>query len=221
MLRRAVVAELALLLCLAGGCDDDPCKGETCSGHGTCVVQDGTPICECDEGYTWSPYYPLECGTVIYKPIIYLCPPEQSEVTVRFGNGAEELLTHSYPTYGPDGWRVVAEPDGTLHDPTTGMEYYGLYWEGAGDLELGFDTGFVVRGQDTAEFLERRLTELGLSRREANELIIYWLPRMERHPYNLVHFFTSEWNELVPLDIRPPPDTGSRQSRRDPSTVNR
>lgn len=206
MWRPTAWAVLLPLVCLAGGCDDDPCQGKTCSGHGSCVVQDGTPICECDEGYLPSPSN-LECGIVAYKPIIYLYPPQLTPVTVRFGDGAEELLTHSYPAYGPDGWEVVAAPDGTLYDPDTQRQYYGLYWEGAVELDLDFTRGFVVQGTDTAGFLERRLTELGLSWREANEFIIYWLPRMERNPYNLIHFYTTEWNALVPLDIEPPPDT--------------
>lgn len=33
------------------GDESGPCDEVTCSGHGTCVEHDGTPACECDEGY--------------------------------------------------------------------------------------------------------------------------------------------------------------------------
>ena len=38
-----------------------------------------------------------------------------------------------------------------------------------------------VAGSDTAAFLEDALEQLGLSRAEANEFIIYWLPRMQEN----------------------------------------
>jgi hypothetical protein len=45
-----------LSIFVALGCDDgkgrsDPCEGITCSGHGGCVVVEGNPTCECDQGY--------------------------------------------------------------------------------------------------------------------------------------------------------------------------
>ena len=96
-------------------------------------------------------------------------------------------LTSTYPEYG-DGWSVLAAPDGTLTDPATGREYYCLFWEGVTDAEYDFSTGFCVSGQDTADFLEDALARLGLTDREADEFIIYWLPRMEGNAYNLISF---------------------------------
>ena len=50
-----------------------------------------------------------------------------------------------------------------------------------------------------------------LSDREAEEFIVYWLPKLEKNPYNLVYFKTSEEvEELVGLDITPKPDTEIR-----------
>jgi len=50
-----VILRLVVALCLCGplgACEDDPCDGVTCSGHGTCLyTKDKTPYCECD------PYY--------------------------------------------------------------------------------------------------------------------------------------------------------------------
>lgn len=60
---------------------------------------------------------------VLKKPIIYLYPEAASEITVRLG--LPENLTASYPRYG-DGWHVLAEPDGTLTDLSTGRTLYSL-----------------------------------------------------------------------------------------------
>ena len=140
---------------------------------------------------------------VAYKPVIYLYPEEETEVSVRLQlNGA---LTCTYPAYG-EGWRVTAAPDGTLTD-TAGQTYNYLYWEGELRARYEFSKGFCVRGEDTAAFLETALTRLGLTRREANEFIVYWLPRMEQNPYNIIAFQTDAYTEAARLEIDPAPDT--------------
>jgi hypothetical protein len=68
--------------------------------------------------------------------------------------------------------------------------------------------GFVIKGEDTIAFLEEKLAMLGLSEREANEFIIYWLPKLEDNKYNFIRFETmEEINDNMPLDITPAPDT--------------
>ena len=60
------------------------------------------------------------------KPVIYLYPEEEAQVTVNLDFNGK--LTSTYPAYG-DGWTVTARPDGTLTDEN-GREYYCLFWEG-------------------------------------------------------------------------------------------
>ena len=43
--------------------------------------------------------------------------------------------------------------------------------------------------------------------RTANEFLIYWLPRMEDHPYNLIAFQTDSYTSAAGLTISPSPDT--------------
>ena len=47
------------------------------------------------------------------KPVIYLYPEEETQVTVQLDYAGE--LTCTYPAY-QDGWTVTASPDGTLTD---------------------------------------------------------------------------------------------------------
>ena len=96
------------------------------------------------------------------KPIIYLYPEEETEVTVTLGE--PQNITCAYPAYG-DGWTVVARPDGTLTDLKTGRNLYALYWEGTRAAYGHTDEGFVVRGEDSAAFLEEKLSILGLNER--------------------------------------------------------
>lgn len=137
------------------------------------------------------------------KPVIYLYPEE--EMTVSVGLDFAGTLTSTYPAY-QDGWTVTASPDGTLTDEA-GREYYCLFWEGNSEPEFDFSQGFVVPGGETAAFLEESLAKLGLTDKEANEFIIYWLPRMEGNAYNLISFQGPAYTNSAVLTVAPAPDT--------------
>lgn len=139
------------------------------------------------------------------KPVIYLYPEVKTEVSVSvdFPNGGG--LTCTYPEYG-EGWKMTALPDGTLYDES-GNEYYCLYWEGAGLPLSDLGEGWCVSGEDTAEFLREKLLEIGLTAREANEMIIYWLPILQKNPYNLISFHFEDYDCTAPLTVSPNPDT--------------
>lgn len=140
---------------------------------------------------------------VALKPVIYLYPEEKTEVTVNLNlNGR---FTCTYPAYN-DGWNVTASPDGTLTDQN-GQTYNYLYWEGETNAQYDFSKGFCVKGEDTAQFLETALADLGLNRREANEFIVYWLPLMGQNPYNIISFQTDAYTDAAELNINPAPDT--------------
>ncbi len=139
---------------------------------------------------------------VAYKPIIYLYPEVETNVSIKLGN--DNYLTTTYPKYN-NGWNVTALPDGTLKD--SNRTYYGLFWEGNNHNAYIHDEGFVIKGEDTLAFLEEKLEQLGLNEREANEFIIYWLPQLENNIYNYIYFETiDEINNYMPLDINPNPD---------------
>ena len=137
------------------------------------------------------------------KPVIYLYPEKETEITVRLTLDGE--LTCTYPAYN-GGWKVTARPDGTLIDER-GQTYNYLYWEGETYAKFDLSKGFCVKGEDTALFLEYALERLGLTRREANEFIVYWLPLMEQNPYNIISFQSDIYTDSAQLEIDPAPDT--------------
>ena len=142
---------------------------------------------------------------VDYKPVIYLYPEKETQVSVDLS--LDGRLTCTYPAHGEDGWQnFTAHPDGTLISPD-GKEYYALYWEGLQHIDWDFSHGWCVRGEDTASFLEWALAEQGLTPREANEFIVYWLPLMEENPYNVISFQTEAYTKNIALEISPAPDS--------------
>lgn len=138
-----------------------------------------------------------------YKPVIYLYPEKTTDVDVKLSLNGEFVCT--YPKY-ENGWFVTASPDGTLTDKN-GQTYNYLYWEGDINADYSFEKGFCVKGEDSAKFLEGALSELGLNRKEANEFIVFWLPLMEKNPYNIISFQSEHYTDAARLDINPKPDT--------------
>ena len=188
---------------LNGTLSDEWCVGDqiTCTYENTYYDSQNNRV-EVDmltvEASDWEP----EPG-VAYKPVIYLYPEEKIKVSVNLT--LDGRLTCTYPAYG-SGWQVTAFPDGTLTD-TSGKTYNYLYWEGETYAQYDLSKGFCVKGEDTAAFLEYALDKLGLTRREANEFIVYWLPLMEQNPYNIIAFQTDIYTDAARLEVNPAPDT--------------
>ena len=139
------------------------------------------------------------------KPVLYLYPEETTDVDVKV-NLKDVMFSCTYPEYN-GGWSVTAQPDGTLTNKADGREYSYLYWELKGEADFDFSKGFVVKGSDTAEFLQTTLAEIGLTPREYNEFIVYWLPKMQENEYNLISFQNEKYEEICSLDITPAPDS--------------
>ena len=141
-----------------------------------------------------------------YKPIIYFYPTEEVELRVKLVN--ENQITCSYPKY-EQSWNILAKTDGMLKDLKTNRNLYALYYESENVKKFKVeDKGFVVSREDTAKFLEEKLEILGLNEREAEEFIVYWLPKLESSNYNYIRFATAEEiNKNMPLEFSVEPDT--------------
>lgn len=140
------------------------------------------------------------------KPIIYLYPTTETKLSVKLGNS--DQITCSYPQY-TTGWNVIAKPDGTLTDLDSNKNLYALYYESKLVYNLGIEEdGFIVKGTEIIKFLEEKLSILGLTERESEEFIVYWLPKLQKNEYNYIRFATmEEINANMPLEISVKPDT--------------
>jgi hypothetical protein len=140
---------------------------------------------------------------VSYKPIIYIYPKEDMDLTIKLKN--EKDLLYTYPKY-KESWNVRVSKDGNIYDYDTKRNYYGLYWEGIDNYKLNMDEGFVVKGKDSVKFLEEKLEILGLNEYEINEFIIYWIDKLESNEYNFISF-RNEKDINMPLEFSKQPDT--------------
>lgn len=120
---------------------------------------------------------------MLYKPVIYLYPEQETEISVRLELDGEFTVTE--PLY-EDGWSVLAKPNGTLIHQ--GVEYPYLFWEAKTDITFDMSRGFCVAAEETEGFLKEKLLYLGLNARESAEFMEFWLPKMQQNPYNLIAF---------------------------------
>ena len=189
---------------LNGVLSDEWCIGDyiTCEYYYNAYYDERTMRFEADF-FSIEESGPQHNDFVAYKPVIYLYPEKETEVSVSLDLNGK--LTCTYPEY-KSGWQVTAAPDGTLTDKK-GQTYNYLYWEADLRANYNLSKGFCVKGEDTAAFLEIALSKLGLNRREANEFIVYWLPQMEQNPYNIISFQTSAYTDAAKLNVNPAPDT--------------
>lgn len=153
-------------------------------------------------------YKEAVCGGMA-KPVLYLYPEEETNVTVSFER--LEILETTYPKF-VGKWQVTADSQGNLTD-RLGKKYYALYWDEKRVHEVDFSEGFYVEKDEAIEFLEDKLSYIGLSDYERNEFIMYWLPILEKNEKSLVYFeFTEERESYNKLLISPEPDSLLRLS---------
>ena len=138
------------------------------------------------------------------KPVLYLYPTKKTKVNISFEK--PYLLTTTYPKYD-NNWTVTAYSNGDLYD-SSNKYYYGLYWEEMGSSNIDFNEGFYVTKENAIKFLEEKTEEIGFTRRESNEFIMYWLPILEKNEKNLVYFELTEGRDKYnKLKINPKPDS--------------
>ena len=143
------------------------------------------------------------------KPVIYLYPEEETTINVKVELDEKSKFACTYPEYPEEtGWTVTAEPDSTLYDENGSYPY--LFWEAATTREWDMSEGFVVKGEDTREFLKEKLVYLGLEPTEYTEFISFWAPKMENSKYNLIAFQTDDYEEMAKLIVTPEPESVQR-----------
>jgi len=146
-------------------------------------------------------------GMMCRKPVIYLYPTKETDATVAINTKA--MFTAVYPQFTDakkNEWKVHAYPCGKL--VIDKREYSSLFWEGARKQFVPkFQTGFVVDRKNAVKFLEEKLKLIGLTDKEANEFITYWIPVLNKNGKSVVSFQFDNYDKQFPLEVSPKPDT--------------
>ena len=135
------------------------------------------------------------------EPVIYLYGYDNEKVEVSVNLTGK--LTCTYPKMESNKWTVTATKDGRLIKGS--REYNYLFWEGTTDKPFDFSQGNCVEGSKTEKFLEQSLARLGLKNKEINDFMVYWLPKMQNNPYNVISFQTKAYTDIAKLNVSPAP----------------
>lgn len=139
------------------------------------------------------------------KPVIYLYPQQKQDVTVTLNYDGNIFV--SYPPYNPKtGWQVQATPSGEIY--CNDKIYNYLFWEGNPRQPLFMPAeGTVIPKKDALSFLEYTTTSLGLSDKEKNEFIVFWLPKLLKNEFTHIYFAGSDYTARAQLTVSPQPET--------------
>lgn len=142
-----------------------------------------------------------ECG----KPVIYLYPEKTQDISVWVNPNGGFTITE--PAYN-DGWKVKSDPESNIYNYNDGQVYPYLFWEGHAYNYAMENEGFVVARENVEKFLIDSLTKLGLVKKEYDEFIEFWLPKMQDKNYYFISFLPQEkFEKIAPLTVVPKPDT--------------
>lgn len=150
---------------------------------------------------------PAGCFEKCYgKPVIYLYPTVPTYVSVKIETTGKIIV--SDPLY-VNGWdNVLAFPDGKLQ--YKGKQYKELFYETSVTQVTPPKTGIVVAIKDAKKTLYDLTARLGLLKSEQDELVDWWLPRLQalNKPYVLISLVNKEEKEKTDkVLITPKPDT--------------
>lgn len=141
----------------------------------------------------------------VKKPVIYIYNSNSNvEVSLDVNNGELycEYPKHTSIEDNTYIWNVRVTEDGKIYTENND-EYSYIFWEALGNTEeYNFDDGigYCVKGENTENFLKETLSNIGLTPKEYNEFIVYWLPLMQNNGYNLIKFYGLDKNDIYNED---------------------
>ncbi len=115
----------------------NPCKDVTCSGHGSCEVQDNSAVCNCDNGYVADGLNCIEeivdpCadGTCTFHSIVMDGIAGEWKTTEYLGDGGAGIT--SYITWDSENLYVALKGKDFSTDSSARFEIYVDSWSGQG-----------------------------------------------------------------------------------------
>lgn len=158
--------------------------------------------------YTYQPQF-WDDPMIDYKPVIYLYPEEKTDIKVKLDYKWE--IFADYPEYNKEikWWEVTAYPDSKIINKADNKEYSYLFWEWKHNEKINRDISkwFVVKWEESREFLQEVLPKIWLTPKEYNEFIVYWYPIMQKNKYNLIHFADNQYTNTALLETTPKYDS--------------
>lgn len=131
------------------------------------------------------------------KPNIYLYPTKKTRMTVSLDLPEGGKVTESIPAY-PKKWKNIrVKPDGTIN-----RKYEFLFYEADIPGDWQKVEGWCIAQKDLRFFFMTNLRDYGFNKKEINDFMEYWIPRLNDKPYYKIYpQHTETINSIIPLKI--------------------
>ena len=143
---------------------------------------------------------------VLKKPVIYVYPEKPMEVSVSI-NITKGKFSVVYPKFNEanNSWKIKANPNGDIE--INNRKYPYLFYECDSYFNQETNEGFIVDDKTACDFLEEKLTFLGLNDKEKTDFITFWLPVLLSNKLSLCTFQFKTFFDHIPMEVSPKPDT--------------
>ena len=140
------------------------------------------------------------------KPVIYVYPESPMDISISL-NITKGKFSVIYPKFneGNNSWKIKANPNGDIE--INNRKYPYLFYECESYFNQETNEGFIVDDKTACDFLEEKLTFLGLNDKEKTDFITYWLPVLLSNKLSLCTFQSKIFFDHIPMEISPKPDT--------------
>jgi hypothetical protein len=146
---------------------------------------------------------PEQCDTclVVYKPNIYMYPPQTTQLSVLINFPLGGSIIASLPEYG-HGWEVNVDSNGTINN-----KYTCLFYESIQPDIWQRNSGWIVNSDNLQSFFEDNMSAYGFYGREIRDFTDYWIPRLNKNNFYAIYPQDSSLiNRAIELNFSVKPD---------------
>jgi hypothetical protein len=156
---------------------------------------------------TFAENWPNPERITVDKPVIYFHSKEVKLFDLSVVPAGQ--FTFVYPEM-TDSWKGTVQPNGDIS--VNGDNYPYLFWESNQTYQFRSEgNGFHVEKADVVSFLEKKISELGLSKREQADFITYWGPKMVANGDSFVQFSVDDsCDKFATMNCSPKPESVRR-----------
>lgn len=138
---------------------------------------------------------------LVYKPNIYIYPNEPIDLSVKLNFPKGGKIVTSIPEYGT-GWNIVVDTSGLINNT-----YSYLFYESTQPDVWQRNYGWIIQIDKLELFFRQNMTDYGFNKREINDFIEYWIPRLNDYQFYSIYPQTeSIIDDVIQLDISKQPE---------------
>jgi hypothetical protein len=141
------------------------------------------------------------------KPVIYLQTPVKLDFSIQVNPPND--FTFTYPVY-TDQWKGTVYPSGEIE--INSQKYSYLFWDSKQDFKFKHQSnGYRISKNEVILFLEKQLSNAGLTPTEKTDFITYWGPRLTQYETVFIQFFLQEdCEQFATIQCDPKPEAINR-----------